>query len=153
MGLVTLFMAFCPNRWKNFAAKYLLVVIEQCLDMGFQVVVFPAPLFTLLSGNLKQPQIYCLWLESLLSQDWGFLQRAGRFALFWVSGLFTNPSNGTNARPSSQRRPNTSAEGSVVKLSACHSAYKLTRLASQTLSCHLQNITLEQSPLSGLSVI
>lgn len=43
---VKLFPAFCPNRRKNFATKYLLVVIEQCLALGFQVVVFLALLYT-----------------------------------------------------------------------------------------------------------
>lgn len=46
-GGVRLFLAFCLNRKKNFAAKYLLVVFEQCLNMGFQVGIFPALLMQL----------------------------------------------------------------------------------------------------------
>lgn len=46
-GGVRLFLAFCLNRKKNFAAKYLLVVLEQCLNMGFQVGIFPALLMQL----------------------------------------------------------------------------------------------------------
>lgn len=63
---------------------------------GFSRNCFPSTVTPQPSGNLKQPQIYCLLTVSLLSQDWGFLQRT-RFALFWISRLFTNPFKGTHA--------------------------------------------------------
>lgn len=52
-GGVRLFLAFRLNRKKNFATKYLLVVIEQRLDMGFQMLFFQHSYAPHSSGNLK----------------------------------------------------------------------------------------------------
>lgn len=57
-------------------------------EHGFSSDCFPRTITPYPSGDLKQLQIHCLRLESLLSLYWGFLQTMGRFALFWDETLY-----------------------------------------------------------------
>lgn len=88
-------------------------------EHGFSSDCFPRTITPHPSGDLKQLQIHCLRLVSLLSLYWGFLQTMGRFALFWDETLY-HPSKVTNTRH--WKRDQTQECRIRAKLSAWHSA-------------------------------
>lgn len=116
---------------------------------GFSRDCFPSTNTPQPSGNLMQPQMYCLWPVSLLSQEWGLLQRT-RFALFWVSRLFINPQKGTNTHSRHHKGDQIQKCRRIrAKLSAWHGAKSWTlrfRCCPATYKC----VTWKQSPLLSL---
>ena len=118
---------------------------------GFSRGCFPSTHTPQPSVNLKQPQIYCLWPVSLLSQEWGFLQKT-RFALFRVSRLFINPHKGTNTHIRHHKGDQIQKCRRIrAKLSAWHGT-KLWALSVRCCPATYKCVTRKQSPLLGFRV-
>lgn len=90
-------------------------------------------------GNLKQDQIYCLWLVSLLSQEWGFL--AENREICSVVSLWTlhQPFQWHKCTPFiTKETKHKSVERSLPSSQHDTVATQSRSLGSQTLFCHLQ---------------